>query len=136
MSGTTVTLVGNVTRDPEMRFLNSGVGIATFGVAVSKRRKNEAGQWEDGETEFYDVVAWRELGENVAESITKGQRVVVVGRLSQRSWETDDGQKRSKIEVVADEVGPSLRWATADVARVQRSSGGGGGGWDSNSEPF
>lgn len=136
MSGTTVTLIGNVTRDPEMRFLNSGVGIATFGVAVSKRRKNEAGQWEDGETEFYDVVAWRELAENVAESITKGQRVVVVGRLSQRSWETDDGQKRSKIEVVADEVGPSLRWATAEVARIQRSTGGGGGGWDSSQEPF
>jgi single-strand DNA-binding protein len=131
---TTVTIVGNVTRDPELRMIPSGAAIATFSIAVSKRRKNEAGQWEDGDTEFYDVVAWRDLGENVVESIVKGTRVIVTGRLSQRSWETDDGQKRSKVEIVADEVGPSLKWATTEIHRTERSTGNFGNNYDR--EPF
>lgn len=117
----TATVVGNVTRDPELRYTANGVALATFGIAVNRRAKNATtGAWEDADPEFFDVTCWRELGENVVESIVKGTRVVVTGRLSQRSWETDDGQKRSKVEVVADEVGPSLRWATATVARTER----------------
>lgn len=125
MTNTTATIVGNCTRDPELRFLNTGVALATFGVAVNNRKRNpQTNEWEDGEPEFYDVTCWRELAENVVESITKGTRVVVVGRLQQRSWETEDGSKRSKVEVVADEASPSLRWATAQVVRTERRPGG------------
>jgi single-strand DNA-binding protein len=144
-----VNVVGNCTRDPELRYTNSGMQVASFGVAVNERKRNpDSGQWEDGETSFFDITCFRELAENVAESVTKGTRVVVVGTLKQRSWDTDDGQKRSKVEVIADEVGPSLRWATAQVERIGRSGGGGnaapagssggggGGGWDSGEEPF
>lgn len=120
---TTATVTGNATRDPELRFTPNGVALATFGVAVNRRRKNAAGEWEDGETEFYDVTAWRELAENVAETITKGTRVLVLGRLSHRSWTTDDGEKRSRVEIVADEIGPSLRFATAEVSRNERRPG-------------
>lgn len=118
MTDNTVTLIGNLTRDPELRFTTGGAALATFGLAVNRRRKVGDG-WED-ETSFFDVVCWRELAENVAESLTKGLRVVVTGYLTQRSWENDNGEKRSRVEVQANEVGPSLRWASAEVARNER----------------
>ncbi len=134
MSGNNVTIVGNITRDPELRFTASGQATATFGLAVSRRWQNrQTNEWEEA-TSFFNVVCWRELAENCAESLHKGARVMVTGRLEQRSWETPDGDKRSVIEVVADEVGPSLRWATAQVTRNERrgggdDDGGGGGGY-------
>lgn len=125
-AGNTVELTGNVTRDPELRFTPSGAAVANFGLAVNRKWQNKQTQeWEE-QTSFFDVTCWREMAENVTESIQKGTRVVVVGRLDQRSWETDSGDKRSKIEVVADEVAPSLRWATAVVSRNERSGGDGG----------
>ena len=128
MSGNTVELVGNITRDPELRFTPSGAAVANFGLAVNRRWKNrQTEEWEE-QTSFFDITCWRELAENVTESCTKGTRVMVTGRLEQRSWETDTGDKRSKVEVVADEVGPSLRWATASVSKNERSSGDGGYG--------
>jgi single-strand DNA-binding protein len=123
-----VTIIGNCTRDPELRYSNNGMQIATFGVALNQRKRNDSGQWEDGETSYFDVTCFRELAENVAESVSKGTRVIVSGTLKQRSWETPDGDRRSKVEVIADEVGPSLRWATASVERMARSGSDGGGG--------
>jgi single-strand DNA-binding protein len=93
--------------------------LASFGVAVSKRRKTDDGKWVDDGAEFFDVTCWKDLAENVASSIEKGTRVIVTGRLQQRSWEKD-GEKKSKVEIVADEVGPSLRWATAGVEKTER----------------
>ena len=123
MSDNHVTIVGNATRDPELRYTPSGATVVTFGLAVNRRWRNRQTQeWEE-ETSFFDVKAWAGLAENVAESIVKGCRVIVTGRLEQRSWETDDGQKRSKVEVVADEIAPSLRWATAQVHRIERDGG-------------
>jgi single-strand DNA-binding protein len=139
MADSTVTIVGNVTRDPEMRYTPSGVAKASFGVAVSRRWQNRnSHEWEE-QTSFFNVVCWREMAENVCESIGKGARIVVSGRLEQRSWETENGDKRSVVEIVADDVGPSLRWATAEVKRNERrggfdspggagAAGGGGGG--------
>jgi single-strand DNA-binding protein len=123
----TVTLVGNITRDPELRFTPSGQAVATFGLAVNRRWQNrQTSEWEE-QTSFFDVKCWAQMAENVAESVTRGSRVVVSGRLEQRSWETDQGDKRSKVEVVADEVAPSLRWATAQISRNERRDGDGGG---------
>ncbi|MGI8757706.1 MAG: single-stranded DNA-binding protein [Acidimicrobiales bacterium] len=120
MPGNNVTLVGNITRDPELRYTASGQAMAKFGLAVNRRWQNRQTQaWEEV-TSFFDVVAWREMAENIGESVQKGARVVVTGRLEQRSWETQEGDKRSVVEVVADEVGPSLRWATATVVRNER----------------
>lgn len=138
-NGNNVDLVGNVTRDPELRFTPSGQAVATFGLAVNRRWQNRQTQaWEEA-TSFFDVVCWAQLAENVAESVSKGTRLIVTGRLEQRSWETQEGDKRSKIEVIADEVGPSLRWATASVTRNERSGGGfdggGGGGGGGQSAP-
>lgn len=131
-NGNTVELVGNITRDPELRFTPSGAAVANFGLAVNRRWQNkQTNEWEE-QVSFFDIVCWRELAENVSESLTKGTRIMVTGRLDQRSWETDNGDKRSKVEVVADEIGPSLRWATAQVSRNERREGGGsGGGFDS-----
>jgi single-strand DNA-binding protein len=133
-NGNSVTLIGNVTRDPELRFTPSGQATATFGLAVNRRWQNRQTQeWEEA-TSFFDIVCWREMAENASESIGRGSRVIVTGRLEQRSWETQEGEKRSKVEVVADEVGPSLRWATAQVTKNERKgsgeggTGGGGGG--------
>jgi single-strand DNA-binding protein len=127
--GNTVTIVGNVTRDPELRFTNSGMAVASFGVAINNGKRNQqTGQWEDGEPSFFDVSCFAQLADNVAESVQKGTRVVVTGRLNQRSWQTEGGDKRSKVEVVADEVAPSLRWATAAVQRNERREGFEGGG--------
>jgi len=132
-----VTLVGNITDDPELRFTPSGAAVANFTVAVNRRYKNQDGQWEDKLDGFFRCNCWRDMAENVAESLQKGSRVVVVGRLQQRSWDDQDGNKRSAFEVQVDEVGPSLRWATASIQKSQRSgggssapSGGGGGGGD------
>lgn len=126
-NGNSVVLVGNVTRDPELRFTPSGQATASFGLAVNRRWQNRQTQaWEEA-VSFFDVVCWREMAENVSESITRGSRVIVTGRLEQRSWETPDGEKRSRIEVIADELGPSLRWATAQVAKNERRGPGEGG---------
>ena len=130
-NGNTITIIGNVTRDPELRYLTSGTALAQLGVAVN-RRYQQNGEWQE-DTSFFDVVCWRELADNVSESISKGDRIIVTGRLEQRSWETQDGDKRSKVEIVADEVGPSLRWATAKIEKIRRdgpSGGGGGGGYE------
>lgn len=115
---TTATIVGNITRDPELRYSNAGKPVLNLSVAVTTRRKN-GDQWEDGDPEYYDVTAFGTLAENAAESLEKGQRVVVVGRLNYSSWEKD-GEKRSKVKVNADELGPSLRWVTVDVRRAER----------------
>jgi len=126
-NGNVVTLVGNITRDPELRFTNTGQATSSFGLAVNRRWQNRQTQeWEEA-TSFFDVVCWREMAENAAESLSKGARVIVTGRLDQRSWETPDGDKRSKVEVVADEIGPSIRWATAQVTKNERRSPGEGG---------
>jgi single-strand DNA-binding protein len=117
-SATTIT--GNLTRDPEIRYTREGQATTTLGVAVNRRWQNrETGEWDEA-TSFFDVVTWRELAENVALSLTKGMRVVVTGRLEQRSWETEEGDRRFKVEIVADEVGASLRFATAEVHRIER----------------
>ena len=152
MADNTVTVIGNVTRDPELRFTPSGQAIATFGLAVNRRWQNRQTQeWEEN-VSFFDVTCWAQLGQNGADTLSKGSRAIVTGRLEQRSWETDQGDKRSKVEIIADEVGPSLRWATAEITRTERRegdapSGGGGGaprpvqnqapaGYDPAEEPF
>jgi single-strand DNA-binding protein len=124
MSTNSITLIGNLTRDPELRFTTGGRGVASFGLAVN-RRYQQNGEWQE-QTSFFNVVCWGDLGENAATSLTKGSRVIVTGRLEQRSWETQENEKRSVVEVVADEVGPSLRWATAQIERTERSGGDGG----------
>lgn len=131
-NGNSITLVGNVTRDPELRFTASGQARATFGLAVNRSWVDRQTNQRQEQTSFFDIVCWREMAENVGESLSKGARVLVTGRLEQRSWETENGEKRSRIEVIADEVGPSLRWATAQVQKNDRrspSDGGGGGGY-------
>ena len=119
----TVTVVGNVTRDPELRFTQGGMAVANFGVAWNKRK-------QDGEEEvsFFDVSCFRQLAENVAESITKGTRVVIYGTLQQRSWENQEGERRSKVEIIADDIAPSLKWASAEIRRNEFRGGDGGGG--------
>jgi single-strand DNA-binding protein len=124
-TGNTVTLVGNITRDPELRYTPSGQAVCTFGLAVNRRwQSRQSGDWEE-DTSFFDVTCWAQLAENVAESLQKGTRVLVTGRLDQRSWDTQEGERRSKVEIVAEEVGPSLRWATAHVERNARVGGSG-----------
>jgi single-strand DNA-binding protein len=124
----TVVVVGNLTDDPELRFTPQGVAVANFRIAVSRRVKDESGQWKDGETSFFKVNCWRQLAENVAESLTRGSRTMITGRLRMRQWETQEGEKRSVVEIEADEVGPSLKWATAKVERTSRGGGRDGGG--------
>ena len=129
MSGNSITIVGNITRDPELRFTPSGQANARLGVAVNRRwQDRNSGEWQEA-TSFFDVICWRELAENVSESLKRGARVIVTGRLEQRTWE-QEGNKRSVVEIIADEVAPSLRWATAKVEKTERRSGGdqGGGG--------
>ncbi|HEX3425603.1 MAG TPA: single-stranded DNA-binding protein [Acidimicrobiales bacterium] len=119
-NGNHVSITGNITRDPELRFTPSGQAIANFGVAVNRRWQNrQTNEWEEA-TSFFDVVAWGTLGENCAQSLTRGSRVVVSGRLDQRNWENQEGEKRSKIEIVADEVAPSLRFATVKIEKNER----------------
>ena len=121
----TVTLTGNLTKDPELRYTTGGRGVASFGLAVN-RRYQVNGEWQE-QVSFFNVVAWADLGENAAASLHKGNRVVVTGRLEQRSYETREGEKRNITEVIADDLGPSLRWAQAQVERISRDSADGGG---------
>ena len=132
---TTTTIVGNLTDDPELRFTPNGAPVANFNVAVTPRVK-DGDSWRDDETSFFRCTAWRSLAENLAESLTKGTRVMVQGRLQQRSWETDAGEKRSVVEVQVDEAGPSLRWATAKVERTgAKAAAGASKGGQFNDEP-
>ena len=119
MADSNVTIVGNLTRDPELRFTAGGKGVASFGVAVN-RRYQVNGEWQE-KVSFFNVTAWDSLGENAAASLTKGTRIMVTGRLEQREYETTAGEKRNVVEIVADELGPSLRWARAEVERTQRT---------------
>ena len=130
MAGDTqITVVGNLTGDPELRFIQSGAAVVNFTVASTPRTfDRQSNEWKDGETLFMRCSLWREAAENVAESLTKGTRVIVTGRLVSRSWEAN-GEKRTVTEMQVDEVGPSLRYATAKVTRTQRSGGQGGGGF-------
>ena len=139
MSENSVTLVGNLTDDPELRFTAQGAAVANFRIAVSKRIKDpQTNEWKDGDTSFFRINVWRQLAENVAESLTRGMRVVVTGTLKMRQWETQEGEKRSVVEVEATEVGPSLKWATAKIEKTSRQSQGGapasggpgGGDWE------
>lgn len=126
MADNTITVVGNLTRDPELRFTTGGRGVASFGIAVG-RRYQVNGEWQE-QTSYFNITAWGTLGENAAATLTKGSRVIVTGRLEQREYTNRDGDKRTAIEIVADELGPSLRWATAQVERTPRDGGGSGGG--------
>jgi single-strand DNA-binding protein len=126
-----VVVVGNLTRDPELRYTPNGAALVKLGIAVSRRIKDDAtGQWKDADTSFFNITAWRSLAENVAESLTQGTRVVVVGRLRTNSWETPEGEKRSVVEIEAEEIGPSLKWATAKPEKQGR--GPGQADWASN----
>jgi single-strand DNA-binding protein len=125
---TTITVIGNLTADPELRFTPSGAAVASFTVASTPRTfDRNTGEWKDGEALFLRCNIWRQAAENVAESLTRGSRVLVSGRLRQRSFETREGEKRTVVELEVDEVGPSLRYATAKINKVNRGSGGGGG---------
>ena len=146
MAGDTViTIVGNVTGDPELRFTPSGAAVANFTVASTPRAfDRQSNEWKDGETLFMRCSVWRDAAENVAESLQRGTRVIVTGRLKSRSYETKEGEKRTVIEMDVDEVGPSLRYASAKVTKTQRGSGGGGfgssgsgqGGYAADTDPW
>ena len=131
MAGETViTVVGNLTGDPELRFTPSGAAVANFTIASTPRNfDRQTNEWKDGDTLFLNCSIWRQAAENVAESLQKGMRVVAQGRLKARSYETREGEKRTVMELDVDEVGPSLKYATAKVTRVTRGGGGGGGGF-------
>jgi single-strand DNA-binding protein len=124
MADNSVTLVGNITREPELRFTGGGKGVASFGLAVN-RRYQVNGEWQE-KVSFFNIVAWDSLGENAAASLHKGNRIIVNGRLEQREYETREGEKRTVVEIVADEIGPSLRWARAEIERISRDGGGSG----------
>jgi single-strand DNA-binding protein len=123
-----VTVVGNLTADPELRFTASGVAMVNISVADSRRYQDRNGEWQE-DTSFFRGTCWRDLAENVAESLTKGARVVISGRLKQRTWETKEGEKRNVVELDIQDIGPSLRWATAAVTRTPRSDGSDGGSY-------
>jgi single-strand DNA-binding protein len=123
-----ITVVGNLTREPELRYTPSGAAVAKFGIAVNRSYTNRNGERVE-QTDFFNVNAWRNLAENVAESLSTGSRAIVSGRLQSRSWETEEGQRRTVVEIEADEVGPSLRWATAQVTKTTR---GGPGEWQTS----
>jgi single-strand DNA-binding protein len=133
MADTHVTITGNLTDDPELKFTPNGHPVATFRLAVTARVK-DGDSWRDGDTSFFRINVWRQLAEHVAESLSKGNRAVVIGRLKSRSWETPEGDKRSVVEVEADEVAPSLRWATAKPERA--ANGGKGKGEFNDDAPF
>jgi single-strand DNA-binding protein len=125
---TIITVIGNLTADPELRFTPSGAAVANFTVASTPRIfDRQTNEWKDGEALFLRCNIWREAAENVAESLTRGSRVIVSGRLKQRSFETREGEKRTVVELEVDEIGPSLKYATAKVNKASRSGGGGGG---------
>jgi single-strand DNA-binding protein len=125
---TNITLVGNLTDDPELRYTPNGAAVCKFRIAVNRRTPDGAGGWKDGETLFRRCSVWREAAENVAESLTRGTAVIAQGRLQSRSFETKEGEKRTVVEMQVDEIGPSLRRATAKVTKAQRGGGGGFGG--------
>jgi single-strand DNA-binding protein len=147
---TVITVVGNLTADPELRFTPSGAAVANFTVASTPRTFDKnSNEWKDGEALFLRCSVWRQAAENVAESLQKGMAVIVQGRLKQRSYDTKEGEKRTVYELDVDEIGPSLKWATAKINRTQRGSGGGGfnnggggnsggnsGGGQSNDDPW
>jgi single-strand DNA-binding protein len=139
MAGETViTVVGNLTADPELRYTQNGLAVANFTIASTPRNFDKASNdWKDGDTLFLRASVWREFAEQVAGSLTKGSRVIATGRLKQRSYETKEGEKRTSIELEVDEVGPSLRYATAQITRTSRDGGGGGNrGGQSMDEPW
>lgn len=136
MAGETViTVVGNLVADPELRFTPSGAAVANFRVASTPRTfDRQTNEWKDGEALFLSCSAWRDMAENVAESLQRGSRIIVSGRLRSRSYETKEGEKRTVIELEVDEIGPSLRYATAKVSKTSRGGGGGGGGFSGGSQ--
>jgi single-strand DNA-binding protein len=135
MPDTFVSLIGNLTDDPELRFTPNGAAVANFRLAVTPRVK-DGDTWKDGETSFFRVNVWRDLAEHATESLAKGTRVVVLGRLKARSWEDkDSGERRSVVEVEAEEVAPSLKWATTTVTRTGRKAGNGPKGGAFNEDP-
>ena len=126
---TAITVIGNLTDDPELKFTPSGAAVANFTVASTPRTfDKQSNEWKDGEALFFRCAAWRQLAENVAESLTKGQRVIVTGNLRIRNFERQDGSRGTSVEIQVDEIGPSLRWATAKTTRASRDGGGFGGG--------
>ncbi|MDH2425531.1 single-stranded DNA-binding protein [Sphaerisporangium sp. TRM90804] len=134
---TTITIVGNLVDDPELRFTPSGQAVARFRIASTPRfMDRQTNEWKDGESLFLTCNVWRQAAENVAESLQRGMRVIVQGRLKQRSYETKEGEKRTVYEVEADEVGPSLRNATCKVNKTSRQGGGGGGGFGGGDDPW
>ena len=133
MTDTVITVVGNLTADPELRFTASGAPVANFTVASTPRTfDRQTNEWKDGEALFLRCSIWRDAAENVTESLVKGTRVVVQGKLKQRSYETREGERRTVVELEVDEIGPSLRYATAKVTRTPRNNGGGGGNFGGN----
>jgi single-strand DNA-binding protein len=139
MADNHLTLTGNLTDDPELKITPTGVAVASFRLAITPRVRDGEG-WRDGDTSFFRVNVWRELGEHVADSLAKGDRAIVIGRLKARTWETPEGEKRTVVEVEADEVAPSLRWATAKPQRATRNGSGGkasaGAGQFTEAPPF
>jgi single-strand DNA-binding protein len=131
----TVTLIGNLTDNPELRFTANGAAVATFRLAVTPRVR-QGDQWTDGETSFFRINCWRQLAENVTDTLGKGARAIVIGRLRMRSWETPEGDKRTMVEVEADEVAPSLKFATATIQRTSAKAGAGKGGHFNDEPPF
>lgn len=129
----TVTLVGTLGKDPELRYTTGGRGVASFSMAVNRSWK-QGDEWKQ-ETSWFNVVAWADLGEHVAESLLKGHRVIVTGRLEQRSYETREGEKRSTVEVVADAIGPDLRWATFEVVKIERERSSSGSSGNRGRQP-
>ncbi len=118
----TVTITGNLTRDPELRYTPSGIATSTLGVAVNRRWQDQTSrQWQEA-VSFFDVVLWRDLAENACDSLAKGDRVIVTGRLEQQSWQTPEGEKRYRVLLVAEEIGPSLRWAVTRAERISRDT--------------
>ena len=127
MVDNTVTIVGNLTADPEVRVTDSGATLAEIRIAQNKRKRNSDGSWEEGEPMYFQGTVWNDMAENASSSLQKGMRVIVVGRLNYRSWETQEGQNRSVVDIAIDEIAPSLRWARANI---ERTSGGSTGGSD------
>ena len=123
MSTNNLTGIGNLVEDPELRFTPNGTAMAKIRLAVNRRYQDRNNEWQE-DTSFFTGTCWRDMAENVAESLTKGMRVIVNGRLQQRSWETQEGDKRSVVEIDVQEIGPSVRWATATVTRTPRSGSG------------
>lgn len=131
-----ITIIGNLTRDPELRFTTGGDPVCNFSVAQSERKPKEGGGWEDGPVSFFNCSVWRDLAEHVAESLGKGMRIIVTGRMQQRDWEDDDGNKRTSWELQVDEVGPSLRWGTVTYHKAERENTGRSGGGSRQPDPI